>query len=334
MHGLLPQSLLNPLVDWTGEQLLRGALLHFFSFTLVVIRLSGLMITAPGFSSSSVPINIRILLVLVMAFLITPALPWTSQVTFQRLDTNRSGRLEREELSHHWQERLAELHGGTLPAGDITLAPEDFRLVHDFPPSLLDYLWIGIGEFALGLVLGLGAMTILSGLQLAGQLIDQQTGLSLGEVFNPDLDTAGSMTGTTLHMFGVTVFLILGGHLLVVKALVDTFHTLPLGQAFVSVGAIELLSELVHQSLVFALQVSAPLLATMSLVGLAMGFLGHTVPQINVLVVGFPIRVLVGFFVLGLAMTGTGEAIAGTVPAAIEHLGSVLSGIEPSPSEL
>jgi flagellar biosynthetic protein FliR len=51
-----------------------------------------------------------------------------------------------------------------------------------------------------------------------------------------------------------------------------------------------------------------------------MGFLGQTVPQLNVLNVGFPIRVLVGLGVLGLALSGMAATIAQAVPDAVQHL--------------
>jgi flagellar biosynthetic protein FliR len=66
--------------------------------------------------------------------------------------------------------------------------------------------------------------------------------------------------------------------------------------------------------------VGAPVLSTLSVVALAMGFLGHTVPQLNVLNIGFPVRVIIGASVLALAFSGMGAAIAASVPEAVQHL--------------
>jgi flagellar biosynthetic protein FliR len=158
--------------------------------------------------------------------------------------------------------------------------------------------------------------------------MDQQSGTLLGEVVNPGLDTSGSMTGQLLYLLAVTAFLTLtpvGGHLLMVSGLVETFQTLPVGEAWISTPAIELLRDLVHQSLVLGIQVAAPLLAAMSLVALTMGFLGHTVPQINVLVVGFPVRALVSLLILGLTISGAARAAVDLVPAVIDRLIAAVS---------
>ena len=155
----------------------------------------------------------------------------------------------------------------------------------------------------------------------------QQIGMSLGNVFNPEFQTDSSLSGELLYQLGLVVFLVVGGHHLVISALIDTFQTLPVGYAWVSSGAIEFLSDLVHQSLVLAVQISAPMMGTMAVIGLAMGFLGHTIPQLNVLVVGFPVRTLVGLLVLGLALPAIAEALARIVPGAILQLRQVLMGL-------
>lgn len=315
------------LLDRSIDGLLAGAMQHFYALTLVVVRLSGLMLVGPVFGQSMVPANVRILLVLTLAFLITPTLGRQWQQGVQRLDENRDGWITRDEVPDHLLprfDRQRAAQGGTVAAA-LSLA--EFDAAPPMPRSLLDYAWTAAGELSLGFVLGLGIHILLSGLQLAGDLIDQQSGTSLGAVFNPELDMEGSMTGQLLYLLGTAALLCLeplGGHLMMVSALVETFQTLPVGEAFLSRPVVDLLRDLVHQSLVLGVQVAAPLLATMSLLALTMGFLGHTVPQINVLVIGFPVRVLVGTLVLTLCLSGAAHAVVDLVPAVIDRLQTAL----------
>jgi flagellar biosynthetic protein FliR len=267
------------LAELSGRPLVEAATVRFYAFTLVLVRVSGLMIIGPVFGQPVVPANIRVLLSVALSVLVAPTLP-----------------------------------AQALPA---------------VPATVLEYALVALGELAVGLVLGLGVFTVLSAFQLAGELIDQQTGTLFGEVVNPGLDTSGSTTGQMLYLLAVAAFLTmtpLGGHLLMVSGLVETFQTLPVGEAWVSTPAIELLRDLVHQSLVLGIQVAAPLLAVMSLVALTMGFLGHTVPQINVLVVGFPVRALVSLAILGLTLSGAARAVVDVVPAVIDRLTAALAG--------
>jgi len=327
VDDLLHRALIEPF----GRVLLGQLLTGFYTFTLVLLRMAGLMTIGPLFGQSLVPPNVRILLVVTLSILITPALRGQERIGFVRLDADHNGRLTRAELPEQFDgrfDRLLRAAGkNSEPAAFLTI--DEFHQTAQIPSTVFDYAWIGVAEFALGLVLGLGVLTILAGLQLAGQLIDQQTGISLGEIANPGLDMNGSVTGTMLFLLGMTLLLLIkpiGGHLMMVSALVETFQTLPVGEAVVSSSSVDLLGDLVHESLVLGVQVAAPMLAVMSLVALTMGFLGHTVPQINVLVVGFPIRVLLSLGILTLAISGVGRVLVDTIPDVIDRLGTVLSG--------
>lgn len=300
-----------------------AAMNQFYVFTLVLVRVSGLTAIGPIFGQSVVPANVRVLLVLAIALIVTPTLQdhlWTGAV---QLDGNDNGRIERFEVPDHllpfFDRQIAERNRD--PREGLALA--EFVRWYRLPETVLDYARIGVGEFALGLVLGLGVFTILSGLTLAGQLIDQQSGLALGEIVNPGLDSQGSISGQFLYLFGVVVFLLLeplGGHVTIITSLVETFQTMPAGEASISRDVVEYLSELVHLSLILAIRVAVPVLAVMSLVALTMGFLGHTVPQINVLVVGFAIRAMVALIVLTLCLSGTARLVIDTIPEVLREL--------------
>jgi len=310
------------------------AMKNFYAFTLVLVRMAGLMTVGPLFGQRLVPANVRVLLVFAMAVLITPTLADQTERGFRRLDANRDGRLTRNEIPQQLQSRFDRLLQRAGKAKNDSLTEAEYRhseINLEIPPSLADYAWIAVGEFALGLVLGLGVMIILSGLQLSGEMIDQQTGLALGEISNPTLETNSSITGQFLLLFGTTLLLVMepiNGHLLLVGSLVETFQTLPVGEAAITTSTVDLLSALVHQSLVLGIQVAAPLLAVMSLAALTMGFLSHTVPQLNVLVIGFPVRASISLIVIALMLSLTAGAVVDAVPATIDAVRRNLSGLQ------
>jgi len=328
VEDLLKQFFQDPLSVLTFRQMLEAAVGQFYQFTLVLIRMSGMMVIGPFFGQPVVPANLRVLLVLSLALLITPTLPRHSQVGFQRLDANADGQLTRDEVHEDMLPRFDRLLEERSRRPDDGLSLHEFAFSRRMPTTLLQYAWIAIGEMSLGLVLGLGVLIFLSGLQLAGELIDQQTGIALGEVFNPGLDTTSSISGQAFLLLGTTLLLLLeplNGHLLMVSAVVETFQTLPVGEAWASPSAIELLRDLVHQSLLLAVQVAAPVLATISLISLTMGFLGHSVPQVNVLVVGFPIRAMINLFVLALTLSGAAKIFIDAVPQVIDQLRAAIT---------
>lgn len=314
---------LPEMAAWTRSILIGGAIAQFYAFSLVFVRMSGLFLVGPLLGQSAVPAQFRILLAITSAFLITPSLSTQADRAFAHLDRDRNGRLVKEEVPDILLAKFESINERTGKPGDFPILRKDWHYHFEAPASLVAWSILAIRELCFGLVLGLGLSIVFSGLQLAGELIDQQTGIGLSGVFNPSLNIDSGVSGQALYMFGIIVFLTMppvGGHLLVVSALLDTFQAIPIGEAFVTNSAIDLLSDLVHQSLVLGIQVAAPVLVAMAFTGLTMGFLSHTVPQINVLNLGFPIRAMLNLFLLSLSLSGTAYLLMELIPAAIERL--------------
>lgn len=328
MDALLNNLPVEALQGPDFSQLLESATGAFVAFILIVTRMSGLVVIAPIFGHPNIPVKIRAFLVLAMSFVITPVLLANDHArTFRLLDRNEDRLLTRDEVPESLARTLDDLLKKAGKHEGEGLQADEFFVTLPVPQTVIEFAWLALLEFALGIALGLGVLTIVSGLQMAGSLIDQQIGMSLGNVFNPQFQTESSLSGEMLYQLGLVVFLIVGGHHLVISALIDTFQTMPVGYAWVSSGGIEFLSGLVHQSLVLAVQISAPMMGMMAVVGLAMGFLGHTIPQLNVLAVGFPVRTLIGLLLVGLAIPAITEALARIVPGGILHLRQVLMGL-------
>ena len=291
---------------------------YFYAFTFVMLRMAGLMTIGPVFGHPSLPVNIRVLLVVALSLVVTPAIfaetPWQ---TIAKYDRNGDRLLAVDEAPLKMQPRIARLLESATPTTPDGVTAEQLALSIHPPRPLADYVLTGVGEFSLAPVLGIGVTIILSGLQLAGHMIDQQSGTAVGEVFNPALNSSETVTARLLYLLGLTLFLTVGGHLSMISALLETYQAFPIGEGFVDGAAIDLL----HQ--IF-------MLAVMALIAGTMGFLGLSVPQINVLVVGFPIRATVSLIVVSFALIGAGGVIVDAVEVTIEQLEYAIIGIAPS----
>lgn len=327
MDSFLSQLDPERLAPWLSRALVDSALVDVARFVLVLVRLSGLMIIGPFFGQTTVPANVRVFLVIALALIITPALPSQLQRGFERLDENGDGELVQEETPPGLEQRRNAILQARHRHPDDGIHADDYRTMAAPPLNLIEFAGAILGELSLGFLLGLGVLTILSGLQLAGQIVDQQAGFSLGEIINPDFDSTASVSGQSLFSLGMTMFLVfepLGGHLTMLRTVIQTFETLPIGEAFISRSAIELVGTLVQQSLLLGLRVAAPLVITMSLVDLTLGFLGHSVPQVNLQAVGYAARASLCLFFLSIMLTGVPEALMAAVPSAVESLRDAL----------
>lgn len=243
-------------------------------FSLVLARVSGLIATAPIVGTQQVPMQVRGLIVLAMALLLTPA---------------------------QWM-------------GDFAA-----------PVNLVDFALMVAGELFIGLILGIGLQFLFAGIQLAGMLISQASGLTLADAFNPELNADVPLFSQLVHLVAVVIFVTVGGMGQLVGALLSTFQSIPLG----SVGNIpavgDLVITLIQQSFAMGIKIAAPCVVALLLTTLVMGLIGRTLPQLNILSFGFGANSLVTLAMLSISIS----ALLWTMQDEIEPwLREILSGIE------
>lgn len=284
---------------------------------LVACRLLGLLMTIPGFNSASLPWHLKCLLLAVTAAVITPNV---SQFAHSALRPGGAGgRLARatepaiRPASHaETDARDAVQIDGNASSGIRRSASLSVLT------SGLNFLVLAICEVCLGLILGLGANLILQGFRIAGQLIDQQTGWGLAAASVLDSDEAGSATGELFYWLGAVLLVVLGGHLLMISTLLETFRTFPPGSGSVSMELVPVLSQLVQLSLSLALQLSAPVLATQVLAGLILSHAGTIAPQFQSAGTAVVLRIVLATLVLLLTLSGMTERLMELIPSAIQ----------------
>jgi flagellar biosynthesis protein FliR len=161
------------------------------------------------------------------------------------------------------------------------------------------------GELITGAGMGVAFAMLFAAAHWAGELIAQQMGLSLGETFDPQNGAHGSVLGQAYFLVTVVVFFAIGGHHAMIRALAISFEKLPLMSFPSNAGVVNLLVGLLTSATGLAIQLAAPSFITMLIVDLVLGMLSKTIPQLNLLSVGTPVRAVVGLIVLaaGFALT-------------------------------
>ncbi|MEC9374630.1 MAG: flagellar biosynthetic protein FliR [Planctomycetota bacterium] len=165
------------------------------------------------------------------------------------------------------------------------------------------------GEALIGFTVGLLATIPVLSIQMGGLLMGQQMGLGIASIFNPALESDGDVVGQILLYLAIAMFLSLGGIEYMHLAVVNTFANVPPGGFAMHRAPLELLVGLITSGSELALRVAAPVLCIVFLETLATGFLMKTVPQLNILSFGFPVKILVGLLMLIAAIGMIGEAL-------------------------
>src|SRR5438552_13738473 len=179
------------------------------------------------------------------------------------------------------------------------------------PQNLPQTVWsaaLGIGgELSFGLAIGMILSFTFIAAQWAGEMIGQQMGLNLSEVFDPTFGQAGSIIGDAYFMLTFVAFLAARGHIALIRGLKSSFTSLPLLSVVLDRSLFDLLGGLLMSATTLAIQLAGPVLVTMVVVDLALGTISKTIPQFNVMSAGMSVRSMVGLVVLivGLAMAGS-----------------------------
>ena len=180
------------------------------------------------------------------------------------------------------------------------------------------------GEMIIGMMVGLMAAVLFAGLELAGLVSGQQMGIALARVFDPSFQQEASVLGQLYFWLGMIVFLLINGHHMLLAALMDSYQSIPVGQFSFSQQAMGVMIGAVHQAFVLALKISTPVIVTLFLVTLAIGFIARTVPQINILSVGFVLRSILGFMVVAAGIAAAVEVFIWMFDQINDHLQVIL----------
>lgn len=166
--------------------------------------------------------------------------------------------------------------------------------------SAADLLIAVLVELVIGFSFAFGFIFAYGATQLAGRTLDIQIGFGAASVLNPTTETVAPLLGSLLGMVAIAIFLAMNGHLVLVRALSASLSAMPPGQSAFDVDWGHLMR---HSAVVFtfALALAGPVMFMFLLSDLAMAVFARSMPQLNVLVLGFAIKITLGL--IGLAMS-------------------------------
>ncbi|WP_409305438.1 flagellar biosynthetic protein FliR [Peribacillus sp. SCS-155] len=177
------------------------------------------------------------------------------------------------------------------------------------------YFLLIIKEALVGILVGFAAFMILSAVQIAGSFIDFQMGFAIANVIDPQTGVQSPLMGQYLYTIALLFLLAVNGHHMLLDGIFYSYQFIPIDKAWIPFGNENLLEFVVkafNQTFVIAFQMSIPVVGSLFLVDVGLGIVARTVPQINIFVVGMPVKVGVSFIVLIIVM--------GMMMVSVQHL--------------
>jgi flagellar biosynthetic protein FliR len=158
-----------------------------------------------------------------------------------------------------------------------------------------------IQQVGIGLAIGFTIRLVFAAIELAGEVVGLQMGLSFASFFDPSLNTQSSAVARFFGHMAAFLFIVMNGHLLVMMAVIKSFDAFPVDQNFLEALKTMKLYSLGSDIFASGLWIALPMVGMLMFVNLAFGIVSRVAPQINLFSIGFPIMLTVGL--IGITAT-------------------------------
>lgn len=202
----------------------------------------------------------------------------------------------------------------------IPPASQAFALRTDLDLYVLG--WAVMGEVFIGYCIGLLAMLPVAAVQLAGMIMGLQMGFGLASIVNPALETETEPIGEMLTYLALYVFIMIGGLEAAFIAAANTFAHTPPGAFHAGGGLapINLITGIIASGMELAMRVSLPLMGIVLMETVATAFLAKTLPTLNLMSVGFAVKIVIGLLALVVGLRAIDDALAGHVSETLRQV--------------
>lgn len=167
-----------------------------------------------------------------------------------------------------------------------------------YQPTLLSFSFVLIKEMVVGLTLGFIVKLFFQIYAYVGLLLSMQGGLSMSIMMDPTSNTQATQLGRFYQLGLAALFVVSGGYHWFTKTLVESFSVLPIAEPIIAEHVALDIVYMMKDYLEIGLKLAMPIVSVIVIVDFALGILARTVPQMNMFVIGIPIKMLILFVLL------------------------------------
>lgn len=181
-----------------------------------------------------------------------------------------------------------------------------------------------IKEVLIGILIGFCASLIFTGIQIGGQLMSTQMGLTIAEALDPITHQNVPIIGQFYLFIATLTFIYLNGHQWIFSSIYSSYKSMPIGLDIVMNGHLtEKLIYFISQLFPIAFSVIMPIFAVLFIVDLALGFISKMMPQMNVFMVSLPVKIYIGIACMVIFMKTTTVYMSGMMSTLLDNLRSL-----------
>ena len=170
------------------------------------------------------------------------------------------------------------------------------------PPSIIMFGAAVLGELFIGWLIGVVAYISFAAITMAGKVMDMQVGFAVVNVVDPTSGQQIPLIGSFLYNLAVIILLVTNGHHMLIAALVESFRAVPLAGLEANISLALIIANFTGTIFLTGMKIAMPITFAILLTNVGLGILSRTMPQMNIFVVGIPMQLMIGLFVLSMIM--------------------------------
>lgn len=159
-----------------------------------------------------------------------------------------------------------------------------------------------VNEVLTGLLLGFITNLCFMSASYAGSLMDMQIGFSMMTVYDPSSGSNTTLVERLLYYFSLALFLTVDGHHMLIKALIESFNVIKLGKLILMQSSASVVIKAFIEFFTIGLKIAVPIILILILSDITMGLVARAVPQLNIMILGLPVKILVGMMCIAVSL--------------------------------
>jgi len=163
------------------------------------------------------------------------------------------------------------------------------------PSNVTAYTFLALREIYIGAVMGFAGTFVFAGLRFAGSWIDSETGFNMMQIMNPMAQEEDTPLGHLIFILFILVLLSTGGYVFYIRSIAESFQIIPLASAQAASGSmLQIFTHMSAEAFLLGVKVASPVVATLFISSIALAMIARIMPQMNVWLVGMPMKIAVG----------------------------------------
>lgn len=191
----------------------------------------------------------------------------------------------------------------------------------------ITYTALIVKELMVGLIIGFISYMFFSAFYIVGQIVDMNIGIGMINVIDPQNGIQVPLMGNFYYIIAFLLLLAINGHHVIIRALVDSYNLIPIGGFQFKQDIGFFLVNILSKIFSIGFKLSTPIIAMIFLLDLMLGILVRTMPQMNVFVVGLPLKIMVGLLIVIITISIFSTVVNGVFDDMVNEIYNFLSNV-------